>query len=43
MAIQREILAKSVLTKSGISDYAVNCLMVDEIARSVGLGSVEFV
>lgn len=25
MAVQREILAKSVLTKSGISDYAVNC------------------
>lgn len=25
MAIQREITAKSILTKSGISDYAVNC------------------
>lgn len=25
MAIQREIQAKSVLTKSGLSDYAVNC------------------
>ncbi len=25
MAVQREILAKSVLTKSGITDYSVNC------------------
>jgi DNA repair photolyase len=25
MAVQREILAKSILAKSGISDYAVNC------------------
>ena len=25
MGVQREILAKSVLTKSGISDYCVNC------------------
>ena len=25
MAVQREIVAKSILSKSGISDYALNC------------------